>query len=216
MAESRGKRGAKTPRKITAQRLENMALYYLGRYASSSANLRRVLMRKVERAAAAHGADPAEGAKLIEDLIARYLRSGLIDDRAYAAQKAASLQRRGASRFGIKGKLRQKGVEGALIDVRAPGPGRTGRLRQRTRIGLRAGPPPAARALPREKQAQGPARQGFGRFVPRRFRLRGGKARAGRARHRGGRETRARQGRGMIRITSFSWAPPAAGIYPAG
>ena len=116
MAKSRGKRGAKTPRKITAQRLENMALYYLGRYASSSANLRRVLMRKVERAAAAHGADPAEGAKLIEDLIARYLRSGLIDDRAYAAQKAASLQRRGASRFGIKGKLRQKGVEGALID----------------------------------------------------------------------------------------------------
>jgi len=70
MAESRGKRGAKTPRKITAQRLENMALYYLGRYASSSANLRRVLMRKVERAAAAHGADPAEGAKLIEvDLV---------------------------------------------------------------------------------------------------------------------------------------------------
>jgi regulatory protein len=116
MAESRGKRGPKTPRKITAQRLENMALYYLGRYASSSANLKRVLMRKVERAAAAHDADPAEGAKLIEDLIVRYLRSGLIDDRAYAAQKAASLQRRGASRFGIKGKLRQKGVAGALID----------------------------------------------------------------------------------------------------
>ena len=121
MAESRRKRGAKAPRKITAQRLENMALYYLGRYASSSANLRRVLMRKVERAAAAHDADPAEGAKLIEDLIARYQRSGLIDDRAYAAQKAVSLQRRGASRFGIKGKLRQKGIEGALIDAALQG-----------------------------------------------------------------------------------------------
>jgi regulatory protein len=116
MAESRTARAGKTPRKITAQRLENMALHYLGRYASSSANLRRVLMRKVARAAAAHDSDPAEGVKLIEDLIARYLRSGLIDDRAYAAQKAASLQRRGASRFGIKGKLRQKGVTGALID----------------------------------------------------------------------------------------------------
>ena len=116
MAESRTARAGKTPRKITAQRLENMALHYLGRYASSSANLRRVLMRKVARAALAHDSDPAEGVKLIEDLIARYLRSGLIDDRAYAAQKAASLQRRGASRFGIKGKLRQKGVTGALID----------------------------------------------------------------------------------------------------
>jgi regulatory protein len=115
MAESRMKRVGKAPRKITAQRLENIALHYLGRYASSSANLRRVLLRRVERAAAAHGADPAEGAKLVEDLVARYLRSGLIDDRAYAAQKAASLQRRGASRFGITGKLRQQGVAGALI-----------------------------------------------------------------------------------------------------
>jgi regulatory protein len=44
-------------------------------------------------------------------LIARFLRSGLIDDRAYAAQKATSLQRRGTSRFGIRGKLRQKGVD---------------------------------------------------------------------------------------------------------
>jgi regulatory protein len=115
MAESRMKRANKAPRKITAQRLENIALHYLGHYASSSANLRRVLLRRVERAAAAHGADPAEGAKLVEDLVARYLRSGLIDDRAYAAQKAASLQRRGASRFGITGKLRQQGVAGALI-----------------------------------------------------------------------------------------------------
>lgn len=126
MAEARGTQGGKrdgrpagreraAPHKITAARLENMALYYLGRFSSSSANLRRVLMRKVARAAAAHGDDPADGAKLIEDLIARYLHSGLIDDRAYAAQKAASLQRRGASRFGIRGKLRQKGVEGELV-----------------------------------------------------------------------------------------------------
>ena len=116
MADSREKRARKIPRKITAQRLDNMALHYLGRFASSSANLKRVLMRKVVRAAAAHDSDPAEDEKLVDDLIARYLRSGLIDDQAYAAQKAASLQRRGASRFGIKGKLRQKGVAGELID----------------------------------------------------------------------------------------------------
>jgi regulatory protein len=126
MADARETRGGKRdgkparrerapPRKITAARLDNMALYYLGRFSSSSGNLRRVLMRKVARAAAAHGDDPDDGAKLIEDLIARYLSSGLIDDRAYAAQKAASLQRRGASRFGIRGKLRQKGVEGELV-----------------------------------------------------------------------------------------------------
>jgi len=106
----------KLPRRMTAERLENIALHYLSRYASSSGNLRRVLMRRVERAAAAHGDDPADGARLIEALVARFQRSGLIDDRAYAAQKAASLQRRGASRFGIRGKLRQKSVETGIID----------------------------------------------------------------------------------------------------
>ena len=114
MAEPRKAR--KLPRRMTAARLENIALHYLGRYASSSGNLRRVLMRRVERAVAAHGDDPADGARLVDALLARFQRSGLIDDRAYATQKAASLQRRGASRFGIRGKLRQKGVETDLID----------------------------------------------------------------------------------------------------
>jgi len=110
------RKARKLPRRITAERLENIALHYLGRYASSSGNLRRVLMRRIERAAAAHGDDPVDGARLVDALIARFQRSGLIDDRAYATQKAASLQRRGASRFGIRGKLRQKGVETDLID----------------------------------------------------------------------------------------------------
>ncbi len=114
MAEPRKAR--KLPRRMTADRLENIALHYLSRYASSSGNLRRVLMRRVQRAAAAHGDDPADGARLVDALIERFQRSALIDDRAYATQKAASLQRRGASRFGIRGKLRQKGVETDLID----------------------------------------------------------------------------------------------------
>lgn len=114
MAEPRKAR--KLPRRMTAARLENIALHYLSRYASSSGNLRRVLMRRVERAAVAHGDDPADGARLVDALLARFQRSGLIDDRTYATQKAASLQRRGASRFGIRGKLRQKDVETDLID----------------------------------------------------------------------------------------------------
>ena len=53
----------KPPRRVTAQYLENAALHYLQRFASSSASLRRVLMRKVDRSAQAHGTDPAEGAR---------------------------------------------------------------------------------------------------------------------------------------------------------
>jgi regulatory protein len=128
MSEARAKRGRRPPRRITPERLNNIALHYLGRYASSSANLGRVLMRRVARSAKVHGDDPTEGARMVAELVERFRRSGLIDDRTYAVQKAATLRRRGASRFGIGGRLRQKGVEPDLIadalgalDESAPG-----------------------------------------------------------------------------------------------
>ena len=75
-------------------------------------------MRKVERSAryAEDGDAQAEaGTRLVDELIARYLESGLLNDRAYAEQRAASLQRRGTSRFSIAGKLAQKGVAAELV-----------------------------------------------------------------------------------------------------
>jgi regulatory protein len=118
MAESRKSRARKPPRPPSASSLENAALYYLGRFATSSGNLRRVLMRKVARAARLgdDGASDTEaGARLVDAIIARYLDSGLLNDRTYAAQAASSLARRGASRFSIAGKLQQKGVDAELV-----------------------------------------------------------------------------------------------------
>jgi regulatory protein len=103
------------PRKITASLLDNVALHYLERFAGSTADLRRVLMRRVARAAEHHGSDPAEGAALVEALILRFRQSGLIDDRRYAEAKAANLRRRGGSRRGISARLAQHGVERPLI-----------------------------------------------------------------------------------------------------
>ncbi len=114
MAAPRKPKDRKTPRALTATSLENAALYHLGRFASSSANLRRILLRKVARAAG-EGGDTAEGTRLVDELIARYLASGLLDDRNYAAQAASSLARRGASRFSIGGRLAQKGVPSELV-----------------------------------------------------------------------------------------------------
>ena len=103
------------PRKITASLLDNVALHYLGRFASSAADLRRVLMRRVARAAEHHGNDPAEGAALVEALILRFQQAGLVDDRRYAEARASSLRRRGGSRRAISAKLTQHGVERPLI-----------------------------------------------------------------------------------------------------
>lgn len=114
MAGARKPRGRRANRTLTGAWLDNAALHYLGRFASSSGNLRRILLRKLARAAG-EGGDAAEGARLVDELIARYLRNGLLDDRAYAAQAAASLARRGTSRFAIGGKLAQKGVAAELV-----------------------------------------------------------------------------------------------------
>ena len=109
-------RRRRAPKPITPSYLENAALHYLERFASSSAHLKRVLMRKVMRAAAAGTADKTEGERLVDALIARYVAAGLVDDKAYAAQRAASLRRQGNSRFAIRGKLALKGVERTLVE----------------------------------------------------------------------------------------------------
>ena len=110
------KTGRKLAKRITPAYLENAALYYLQRFASSSANLRRVLMRKVTAAARDHGSDPAEGAAMVEALIARYIASQLLNDAVYAEARTGSLNRQGKSTRMIRQKLAQKGVEPQLID----------------------------------------------------------------------------------------------------
>lgn len=85
------------------------------RFSSSAANLKRIMMAKVERSARFHDTDREEGAAQVEDIIARSLRSGLLDDEVYATAKARSLYRRGASSRAIHTKLAAKGVDKSAI-----------------------------------------------------------------------------------------------------
>ena len=90
-------RQRRAPRKITPEYLDRAALHYLERYASSAENLRRVLMRKVERAARVHDTDRDAAAAWIDALLGRYRDAGLLDDRAYALGRARALHGRGSS-----------------------------------------------------------------------------------------------------------------------
>ena len=110
------KRRRRVPRKITPSSLENGALHYLERFATSSENLRQVLSRRVARAAKHHDLDAEQCAGWIDDLIRRYLDCGLLDDGAYARAQAASMNRRGKSLKAIRLRLRQKAVAGGDID----------------------------------------------------------------------------------------------------
>lgn len=90
--------------------MENAALHYLQRYATSSENLRRVLTRKIDRSCRHHGDAAADFTPLLDTLIARYQETGLLNDAGYAQAKAASLRRQGKSRQAIAAKLKAKGL----------------------------------------------------------------------------------------------------------
>lgn len=160
---------SRLPRPATPERLEKAALHYLERYATSSANLRRVLMRRVERSARLHGTDREDGARQVDAIVARLAGAGLLDDGSYAAMRSASLSRRGDSPRAIRAKLAQKGVpepaiEAALAGLAAetgdPELAGAARLARRRRIGPYR--PAAARAANRDRDMAALARAGFG------------------------------------------------------
>jgi regulatory protein len=173
-APTGAKQRRRGPRAVTAPLLEKAALHYLERFSSSSANLKRVLMRRVARSVRAHGTNAVEGERLVDDIVQRYLRSGLLDDAAYAAQQAASLRRRGASRHAIRGKLALKGIDTAQVERALAGVESTdgseiaaaAALARRRRLGpYRAG---ETRQSHRQKDLAALARAGFSLDLARR------------------------------------------------
>lgn len=105
----------KVPKPTTPKRLENIALAYLERFATSSENLRQVLSRRAYRSTQLHGPEKTATAEDIDALIQRYLQSGLLDDSAYARARATSLSRAGNGRRAIQGKLKAKGLPDQII-----------------------------------------------------------------------------------------------------
>lgn len=112
----RQRRGAAKPGPLRRSSLENAALHYLERHASSVEGLRRVLARRVERAAREDRCDREEAAGWLAEIVARFARSGLVDDRLFAEGKVASRRRRGDSARRIRMQLRDKGVDPEVID----------------------------------------------------------------------------------------------------
>jgi regulatory protein len=101
---------AMTANAIDGALVERWALHYLGRYASSAENLRRVLSRRARRRLDDDREALPEVHVLIDALIARYRISGLVDDAAYAGAQARSGLRRGKSLRTIRAGLAAKGV----------------------------------------------------------------------------------------------------------
>lgn len=162
------KTGPKPPRRITETYLHNAGLHYLQRFAASTGQFRKVIMRKVDKSCRFHKEQDRDSCvRMVDELVAKFQRAGLLNDSAYAAGLAASLRRRGSSRRAVEAKLRTRGV-GADDIAAALNDGEDGggdqdfnallRLMKRKRIGpFRKGPAPDSI----QKELAAVARAGF-------------------------------------------------------
>lgn len=96
------------------KRLENKALHYLGRYASTEARLRDVLSRFAQRKMEDEDLDHMR--QMIDKMVLSCVEKGYVNDKLFAEQKTASLRRGGGSRLIISRKLLQRGVNRDVIN----------------------------------------------------------------------------------------------------
>lgn len=106
-------RPARAPRTIDAGYIEWAAAEHLARYASTRANLKKLLQGRVRRAAHKGAPVVEDIAAIIDAVLDRHVAHGTINDAAWAESKARSLTRRGVSASVVKLRLQQKGVPDA-------------------------------------------------------------------------------------------------------
>lgn len=103
-------RQKRPPRPIDGARLDEMALAYVARFATSAAKLEAYLRRKLrERGWEGEGAPP------VEALVGRMVEFGYVDDAVYARAKSGSLMRRG---YGVRRVEQALGAAGIGADLR--------------------------------------------------------------------------------------------------
>ncbi len=106
--------------------LREAALNYLARYATTEAGLRLVLHRRIDRWARQeedrdNAAERAAAAKaLVPRVVARMVELGLVNDAAFAENRARGLALSGRSRRVITARLMAKGIDAAQVRATLP------------------------------------------------------------------------------------------------
>ena len=91
---------------LSAEKLDELALTYVGRFATTRAKLRTYLSRKVRERGWDGGLAPD-----FEAIAERFAAQGYVDDAAYALSKSRSLTGRGYGARRVDQSLRTAGVE---------------------------------------------------------------------------------------------------------
>lgn len=101
-------RSPRRPRPLDSKRLAELALRYVGRYATTRAKLRAYLARKIRERGWSDTAEPD-----LDRLAARFCELGYVDDLAYALAKSQALSSRGYGKRRLEEKLRIAGIDEA-------------------------------------------------------------------------------------------------------
>lgn len=154
---SRGGRRRAPP--LDATRLNDLALAYVARFASTASKLERYLSRKLRE----RGWD-GEGDPDVAGLVSRLCELGYVDDSAWAAAKSRDLLRRGYGTRRIGQALGEAGVSQSIRKSVSPGLAAQRRaacdLARRKRLGPFDPQPP--NPVRREKQLAAMLRAGHG------------------------------------------------------
>ena len=113
---SRTERKRRKPPAITAAYLEGQLSRYLDRYEASVQRCKEVLQRRVRASIAYHGGEMSDFQSIVEEVVAKQVTTGRLNDHRFATEWLDSLRRRGASRLKIRFSLRQKGVPNSIVD----------------------------------------------------------------------------------------------------
>ena len=104
------------PKKITKIRLQNIALYYLQRFDTSTQKLREVLQKRVNEYARFDKEFKRNDAyRWVEEILEKFAECHYLDDVRFAENKISSYLVAGKSRRYIENKLKEKGVGEEII-----------------------------------------------------------------------------------------------------
>jgi len=114
------------PRPLDSRQLEELALAYVARFATTAAKLEAYLARKL-RERGWEGEDEPPAPDLVAGIVGRCVAAGYIDDGAWARAKCGSLMRRG---YGLRRVAQALGAAGVSDELR--GDVRPGEAAQRS------------------------------------------------------------------------------------
>lgn len=102
---------------LTEKRLYNITLFYLSKYDASSAKVRQMLLRRIDKARQAGLDIPTDIYNYVEVILKKMKELGYLNDNRFAENQVRILLRQGKSTSFIFQKLSQAGISPEIIQA---------------------------------------------------------------------------------------------------